>query len=157
MLRTWRFVSLVLVSLSMGMALGHALELVPKMRYGASLYLTLQRSLYLLFGAPLGAAIEVAAMVGPFILIFVMRRRARNSFRLTIAAAVCMATAHAIWWIWVNPANAAMAQMAIDAPAPGWVKWRDQWEYAHLARFALQFFGFAALLVSVLIETPGDR
>jgi hypothetical protein len=140
----------------MGMAFCHALELVPKMHYGASLYLTLQRSLYLLFGAPVGAAIEVAAVIGTIGLIPLVRRRVRNSFRLTIAAAVCMATAHTIWWIWVNPANAAMAHMAIEAPSPGWVKWRDQWEYAHLARFALQLFGFAALLVSVLIETPGE-
>ena len=56
MLRTWRFVTLLLVSLSMGMAFCHALELLPKMDYDTPLYLTLQRTLYLLFGAPLGAA-----------------------------------------------------------------------------------------------------
>jgi ribose/xylose/arabinose/galactoside ABC-type transport system permease subunit len=112
------------------------------------------RTLYLLFGAPLGAAIEVGAALSLIVLIFLVRGR-RPSFVFTIAGAVCMLIAHVIWWIWVNPANAALAHMAIQAPARDWMKWRNQWEYTHLTRFALQFFGFTLLLLSVLVETPG--
>jgi hypothetical protein len=43
-----------------------------------------------------------------------------------------MSAAHAVWWIWVNPANAAMAHMAIQNAPLDWKRWRDQWEYAHL-------------------------
>jgi hypothetical protein len=74
MLRIWRFATILLVSLSMGMAFCHALELIPKMRYDAPLYLTLQRTLYLLFGAPLGAAIELGAVAGSVVLAFLARR-----------------------------------------------------------------------------------
>lgn len=65
-----------------------------------------------------------------------------------------MLAAHAIWWVWVNPANVAMFAMAIRNPPQDWRAWRDQWEYAHLARFALEFISFTALLVSVIWEEP---
>lgn len=152
MLRIWRFATILLVSLSMGMAFCHALELIPKMRYDSSFYLTLQRTLYLLFGAPLGAAIEVGAVAGSVVLAFLVRRL-RNAFFLTVTAAVCMSAAQATWWLWVNPANAAMFAMLIRNPPPDWKAWRDQWEYAHLARFGLEFISLAALLLSVIRET----
>jgi hypothetical protein len=31
---------------------------------------------------------------------------------------------------------------------------RDRWEYGHAAGFVLQLFGFSALVISVLVETP---
>lgn len=156
MLRFWRLITILLVSSSMGMAFCHVLELIPKMRYGGSLYLTIQRTLYLLFGAPLGAAIEVGAVGSSVVLVFLVRKR-RAAFFLTLAAAACMVTAHAVWWIWVNSANVAFFHMAINNPAPGWTALREQWEYAHLARFVLQFIGLAALLLSVVLETPADE
>lgn len=155
MLRIWRFVTLLLVALSMSMAFCHTLELIPKMRYDGPLYLTIQRSLYPLFGAPLGAAIEVGAVASSVVLAFLVRKRGR-AFTLTAVAAACMVVAHAIWWIWVNPANRAFFEMAINHPAPGWEAWRSQWEYAHLSRFVLQFISFVSLLLSVVLETtPG--
>lgn len=152
MFRILRFITVLLVALSMSMAFCHALELIPKMRYDGPLYLTIQRSLYVLFGAPLGAAIEVGAVVSSVALVFLVRRRGR-AFALTVAAAVCMVIAHAIWWIWVNPANIAFFRMAIQHPTPGWKQWRSQWEYAHLCRFVLQFVSFVALLLSLVLET----
>jgi hypothetical protein len=153
MLRIWRFLTLLLVALSLGMAFCHALELVPKMRYGAALYLTLQRTLYLLFGAPVGASIEVGAVASTIVLVVLVRHR-RPAFALTLAAAICMTAAHAAWWIWVNPANAVLMHMQVHAPAADWTRWRDQWEYTHLARFFLQLIAFGALLVSLVAETP---
>ena len=153
MLRYWRFLTLLLVSLSMGMALCHALELAPKMHYDASLYLSLHRTLYPLFGAPVGAAIEVGAVLGSIGLILLAHRRT-PSFAFTLVGAACMLIAHATWWVWVNPANGELARMAVNGPPPDWAQWRNQWEYAHLARFLLQLWGFAMLLLSVLVETP---
>lgn len=156
MLRVWRFVTILLVALSMGMAFCHALELIPKMRYDGALYLTVQRTLYLLFGAPLGATIEVGAVVSSVVLAFLVRNRS-PAFALCVAGAMCMAAAHAIWWIWVNPANMAFFHMGINSPAPDWKAWRAQWKYAHLTRFVLQLFSFVALLLSVIVETPKDN
>lgn len=102
---------------------------------------------------PLGASIEVGAVIASVVLVFLIRRRS-PAFALTAIAAVCMVVAHAIWWIWVNPANTAFFHMAIQHPAPDWKRWRFQWEYAHLTRFALQFTSFVLLLLSVIRETP---
>jgi len=156
MLRTWRVLTLLLVSLSMGMAFCHALELPPKMRFDAALYLTVHRTLYLLFGAPLGAAIEVGAVLSSIGLIFLARGHG-PSFAFTIVGAACMLIAHVTWWIWVNPANSELASMAVNTPTLEWMEWRNQWEYAHLARFVVQLGGFVMLLLSVRVETPGHR
>lgn len=146
--------TILLVSLSMGMTFCHALEFLPKVGYTSSLYLTVQRTLYLLFGVPLGASIEVGALTASVALIFLVRKR-RPAFAITLVAAVCMIAAHAIWWIWVNPANSAIARMIMQNPPADWKEWRLQWEYAHLVRFGLQLIAFASLLSSVILETPG--
>jgi hypothetical protein len=109
-----------------------------------------------LFGAPVGAAIEVGAVLSSIGLIVLVREH-RPAFAFTVAGAVCMLIAHVIWWIWVNPANRALAQMTLDAPAAEWMRWRNQWEYTHLARFVVQLWGFAMLLLSVLVDTPRQR
>src|SRR5262245_29156165 len=69
--------TLLIVALSMGMALAHALELPPKMGYDASMYLRLHRTLYLLFGPPLGASIEALAVALSIVLAFIVRHEPR--------------------------------------------------------------------------------
>lgn len=58
----WRFVTLLFAALALGMAFAHLLEMPPKLRYPASLWVTLQRSLYQAF-APAGAILETGAVV----------------------------------------------------------------------------------------------
>jgi hypothetical protein len=153
-LRTLRFATLLLVALSMGMAFAHALELRPKMNYEPATYLLLHRTLYEFFGPPVGGVIEAGAVVSSVALVFGVRRR-RRAFRLSAVGAVCMVTAHVIWWLRVNPVNLAMADMSLSSPPPDWTQFRNQWEYTHLARFFLQLASLSALLISVLVETPG--
>jgi hypothetical protein len=71
-LRAWRFVTLTLAALSMGMAWAHALELGPKMALPESDYILVQ-GIYQEFGR-LGAVIEPAA-----ILTFLARGRHQRS------------------------------------------------------------------------------
>ena len=153
MLRILRFATLLLVALSMGMAFAHALELRPKMNYEPATYLLLHRTLYEFFGPPVGGFIEAGAVVSSVALFGVRRRR--RAFLLSAVGAVCMVTAHIIWWLWVNPANVAMAEMSLNSPLPNWTHFRNQWEYTHFARFLLQLASLSALLISVLVETPG--
>lgn len=153
-LRAWRFVTLTLAALSMGMAWAHALELGPKMALPAPDYILVQ-GIYQEFGR-LGAVIEPAAILAAAILTFLARRR-QPAFRYSLAGAVFLAAAFVVWIAFVMPANAELAVWdATSAPAD-WQRIRDQWEYAHLARFLLQLAGFCALLISVLVETPGDE
>ncbi|MDQ2653795.1 MAG: DUF1772 domain-containing protein [Chloroflexota bacterium] len=153
-LRAWRFVTLTLAALSMGMAWAHALELGPKMALAESDYILVQ-GIYQEFGR-LGAVIEPAAILAAAILTFLARGR-QPAFRFSLAGAALLALAFVVWIAFVMPANAELAVWdATGAPAD-WQRIRDQWEYAHLARFLLQLAGFCALLLSVLAETPGDE
>ena len=152
MLRILRFATLLLVALSMGMAFAHALELRPKMNYEPATYLLLHRTLYEFFGPPVGGFIEAGAVVSSVALFGVRRRR--RAFLLSAVGAVCMVTAHIIWWLWVNPANVMMAEMSLNSPLPNWTQFRNQREYTHFARFLLQLASLSALLISVLVETP---
>jgi hypothetical protein len=46
LVRSWRFVTLLLVTLLLGLAFAHVLERPAKMQYDAALYVTLQKTLY---------------------------------------------------------------------------------------------------------------
>ncbi len=151
-LRGWRLLTLLLTALSAGMAYCHLLELSAKMKYSGSLYLMLHRTLYHEFGT-VGGALEVAAAFATVVLTVLVRHR-RGAFLLTLAAAVCLAAALAVFLAFVAPANSAMFRMPLQRPPVEWVRWRDQWEYSHAVRTALTVLGFALLLWSSLRETP---
>jgi hypothetical protein len=58
----------------------------------------------------------------------------------------------------VAPVNRAIA--AAQRTDPGsvpalWTQLRARWEYGHATGCVIQLSGFCALLVSVLVETPG--
>jgi hypothetical protein len=52
LIRTWRFVTVLLVALLLGLAFAHVLERPAKMLYDAELYVTLQKTLYVAWGPP---------------------------------------------------------------------------------------------------------
>ncbi len=66
-------------------------------------------------------------------------RGRRPAFRLTLAGAGLLGAA----W---SP----------ESVPPDWRRVRDQWEYAHAARFVMQLAGFGALILSVLSEAPPE-
>ena len=53
----------------------------------------------------------------------------------------------------VEPANAALKMMAVEAPPEDWKLWRDQWEYGHALHFLFDILGFCALTWSVLLPS----
>lgn len=154
-LRTWRFITLILVALSLGMSFCHALELLPKMSYNGSLYVTLQNSLYLLFGPPgPGAFIEPGAVLAALVLLFLVRKR-RPAFPLTLIASVCLLLAFPIiFFLFIEPVNVVFRNATPASVPVDWMRLRNQWEYSHAARFVLQLIAFSALVLSVLMEIP---
>jgi len=52
LLRLWRVVTILLVALLQGLAFAHLLERPAKLQYDATLYLTLQKTLYVQWGPP---------------------------------------------------------------------------------------------------------
>lgn len=152
-LNAWRFLTLMLTALDMGMAFSHLLQMPPRMTYSARLWRESQ-SIYYLYGPPIGASIDLAAWIAAVVLALLLRRRDPRAFPPALAGALCFVGAHVVWWIWVAPVNAAMAGWTPDAMPGDWAGYRAQWEYAHAVRAILQIAGFAALLAAVL---PGYR
>jgi hypothetical protein len=154
LLKTWRFVTIMLTALSMGMAFCHLLELPAKMAYTGALWLTLLQTLYGAFGT-IGAFIEVGAVITAAVVAFLVRRR-RPAFGWTLLGTLCLVAAHVAWWVWVAPVNATMAPLTPETLPADWMALRDQWEYTHAARAVLQIVALGALLFSILAETPSD-
>jgi hypothetical protein len=154
-LRTWRFITIIFVALSMGMAFSHALELPAKMQYDATLYVKLQNTLYAAFGPPnIGPYIEVGAIVAAIVLLFLVRKH-RPAFPLTLIATVCLLLAFPItFFLFIEPVNVVFRNATPASVPVDWMRLREQWEYSHAARFVLQLMALSALLLSVLMETP---
>jgi len=154
LVRNWRFITIMLAALTMGMALCHLLEMPAKMNYGGALWLTLLQTLYGVFG-PTSAFVETGAVTTAVVLAFFVRRR-HTVFNWTLLGALCLIAANVAWWIWVFPVNSAMSALTPETLPADWTRLRDQWEYTHAARAVLQIIALGAIVFSVLIETPVD-
>jgi hypothetical protein len=154
-LKAWRFITLVLVALFMGLEFAHALELPAKMQYNGALYITLQNSLYRYFGAPgPGAWITVGAVLAAISLTVLVRKR-HPAFGWTLAGTLCLAIAFPlIFFLKIEPVNTVIEQTNPDAVPPNFEQLRNQWEYAHAANFGFSLAGFGALLLAVLMDSP---
>jgi len=153
LIRIWRFPTLVVTGLLVGMTFCHVLEMPPKLRYSASMYLALHRTLYIAFGPPnIGVFVEMGAILTSAVLVLLVRRRA--GFWPTLIGAGCLLMGLLTYFAQVEPANAALKMMAVEAPPENWTLWRDQWEYGHALHFLFDFLGFCALTWSVLLPSP---
>ena len=152
MIKTLRFIALILAALAMGMHFAHALELPAKLQWEPDLYLAVQTSLYGLFGT-LGPVIEIGALIAVSILAYVVRQR-RPAFPLTIVSVSMIVLALIVWFAIVLPANRQInLWLTTEALFPDWTRWRDQWQYGQSAIFVLHLIGFSALVGSVTMET----
>lgn len=150
--KTWRFVAILLVAIALGAALAHLMELPGKMTYDAQFYVYLHRTLYPTFGRTAGWA-EAVALFAVAGLAWRVRKRGA-ALPLTLTAAVCQSVAMIVFLAFVLPANRAMGSWPLDAIPAEWTSWRNQWEYGHAARAVLMLTALAALVLSVVRETP---
>lgn len=156
-LKAWRFITLVLVALTMGMTFAHVLELPPKMQYDGPLYVTVQNTLYQLWGAPgPGAFVVVGAVFTAIVLTYLVRDRGM-SFYLTLAGTSCLLVAFpVIFFLFTEPANEVFRAATPESVPTDWEQWRAQWEYSHTASFVFNLTGFSLLVLSILVETPDE-
>lgn len=150
-----RLVAIWLASLGAAPALAHLLEMPAKLRYDGALWVTLLHTLYPAFGT-LGAVFEVGALAAVLLLAWLLRGSG-PAFRWTAIGAACLVAAHAAFWIWVAPVNAALGGTSPDALPENWMRLRAQWEYTHAVRALLQIGAVGALLQSLLVEIPPAR
>jgi hypothetical protein len=154
LIRTWRFMTIILTALTMGMAFCHLLQMPPRMRLDGALWLA-SNALYQLFGT-VGAVIDIGAWILAVVLTILVRQR-RPAFQWTLFGTVCLIVAHVAWWGFIAPVNAELAIWTPESIPADWTRLRAQWEYTHAARAVLQILGLSAFVLSVLAETPTDH
>jgi hypothetical protein len=155
LLRTWRFITILLIAASMATAFCHLLEMPAKLKMDGALWLNLLQTLYPPAFGVVGGAAEAGALLMVILLVFLVRHR-RPAFAWTLLGAICMMAAHATFWVWVSPVNAIMGPLTPDALPSDWTQLRNQWEYTHAARAILQVVAFGAVVFSALLEIPID-
>ena len=155
LLRTVRFISVMLAALTLGMGFCHLMQLPARMAWDQYLWVgsTVQGGLYAMFGST-GAAIDVATVIALALLAYLVREHGRPGFRLALSAALLFALALVLWWVLVYPVNVELAKW-VNGPVPAdWTAYRSRWEWGHAVISLLDLAGFAALVGSVLGDTP---
>ena len=151
-LRLIRFAVIMLAALSLGVGIGHLMELPARMAWDQDLWVgaTAQGGFYALSG-PLGVLLQVFTIIALIVLAILLRRHSVGGAPFTIAAAVMFAIGLLVWWIFVYPVNVELAKW-VNGPVPDdWADWRGLWEWGQAANGLAQFAGFAALIASVLV------
>lgn len=153
LIKTWRFATILLVALVLGLAFAHVLERPAKMLYDAALYINIQKTLYVAWGPPnIGGILEPAAIVATLSLAFLLRTK-RRAFWLTLGAGSALLLAFpVVFFAFVAPANEVFLAATPTSIPPDWMESRTSWETGHTIRFLLQLLALSFLLVSVFLE-----
>jgi hypothetical protein len=155
MLVALRFVALLATALLMSLTWAHVWQLPPRMDYdGVFWFETL--SMYREFGPEgAGPAVEIAALLAVGALALLERSRTlRAGARI---AFLCLAASFAAWWLGVRPVNVVMTDWNAAALPSDWTWYRMRWEHTHAARALAVALGFAALVLSLLVDAERAR
>ena len=155
---TWRFVTILLVALLLGLAFAHVLERPAKLLYDAAFYLTIQKTLYVAWGPPnIGGFIEPAAIIATLFLAFLLRMK-RPAFWLTLGGGFALLLAFpVVFFLFVAPAKEIFLAATPTSIPPNWMESRTSWETGHAIRFVLQLGALGLLLLSVFLESTENR
>ena len=153
-LALWRFLAVVLTALLLGTTFAHVLEMPAKLHVDATLWMTLQHTLYRAFGS-IGAVVEVGALSSVLVLSVLLRQH-RRALWLTLFAAACLLIAFfVVWLVFTSAVNAETARWTATSIPADWMLWRTRWEFSHALRFALHLVAFCSLVLSLLVDmTP---
>lgn len=160
MLQVLQVLTVLLVAVALTASLAHALELPGKLRLAKEAYLAVQPIYYP--GFTWAGAGEFGALAALLLLTIFTRGTA---FWLTLGALVCLACAHAIYWLFTHPVNNFwLKDVALKGfgrgffsfaaqrdEAPDWRALRDRWEYSHVARAAFALAGFTLLITAIVV------
>ena len=158
LLKGTRFVAVMLAALTLGLGFCHLMQLPSRLGWDQYLWVgsTVQGGLYALFGS-VGAVIFVATVIALALLAYFMREHGRPGFGLALAAAASVCAAFVLWWVLVYPVNVELAKW-VNGPVPAdWTKYRARWEWGHATIAVVELLGFAALVWSVLADTPRSQ
>jgi hypothetical protein len=167
MILALQVVTVFLAGTAMTMALAHALEFPGKMRLDQRSYMTVQMIYYP--GFTLGGISQPLAAIGALVLTLLMRD-CGVAFWWVLSAFVALLTMHATFWFVTQPVNrywlknqqlgtAGAKFFALDRANPSstdtfdsnWRRFRDRWEYSHIARAVCSAIALVALAIAIAI------
>jgi MFS family permease len=156
-IRAWRFITLMLTSLSLSLSMAQLLELLQRMQFDQQLWVrvTILENVYKLF-VSVGAVFGITAILTTLVMAFLVRRRG-STFYWALGRAIFLVLAVVIWIMFIAPMNAEFAQWLTNPVPTDWTRYSDQWEYAHEVNALIKMIGLILLVVSVLVETPKKR
>ncbi|HEY9799473.1 MAG TPA: hypothetical protein V6D25_03885 [Leptolyngbyaceae cyanobacterium] len=103
LMRLWRFITILLASLSLGLSIAHLLELPRRMQFDQQLWVrvTVFENVYRYFGS-VGAAFEIGSVIAAVVLAFLVRKRG-VTFYWTLGGAIALVLAIVSWMMFVAP------------------------------------------------------
>ncbi|UYG04412.1 hypothetical protein OCT51_03370 [Halomonas sp. LR3S48] len=160
MITTLSLATLLLVAVTMGLSLAHALEFPGKLRLDEPTYRAVQAIYYP--GFTIGGLIgEFGGMLALIVLLILTPTNAER-FWWIAAALGFLLLGHAVYWIVTHPVNAAWlkntsltgaSQMffgLFSSPDADWQHMRNLWEYSHVARAILHMLGFISMALALI-------
>lgn len=157
--RIWWWITLLLAALGLVMGGAHLLELPVRAQYEPQFYMLVTSTLYRWFGL-VGGPLQVLALLFSIRLVWLVRDRA--AFRPTLAGTLGLALSLLLWFLLVQPVNAAWSEALRTGhgeAVQAYAQLRYRWEAGHAAAFTAWLAGFALLLFGVLLECirPSSR
>ena len=152
--------ALLLVAVTMGLSLAHALEFAGKLRLDEQTYRAVQAIYY--------PGFTIGGLVGEFggmlalVVFLLLTPTATERFWWIAAALGFLLIGHATYWLVTHPVNAAWLKDTtlsgagalffglFSVQAADWRHMRDVWEYSHVARAALHMLSFLCVALAVM-------
>jgi hypothetical protein len=161
MVKAVSILALLLVAVTMGLALAHALELPGKLRLNKDTYVAVQAIYYP--GFTIGGLIgELGGLIVLLALLF-LTPYGTQRFWWTTAAFAFLVSAHAVYWLVTHPVNNFWVK-DIDIAGPGatffsflsgkggeWTQMRNVWEYSHVARACLAMASLVSMAIALTL------
>jgi hypothetical protein len=141
------FLSLLLAALAMAPELAHLLEMYHKMQLTQESYRVVQ---FIYRGWAFLGILPLSAAICTGILLFLILPKGGTTFRLTIAAFICLILPLIIFFVVIFPVNIATNNWAVLPQ--NWIQLRNEWEYAHAANAILATGAFILLLRALYLR-----
>jgi hypothetical protein len=159
MFLTLSVLGLLLVAVTMGLSLAHALEFPGKLRLDETTYRAVQAIYYP--GFTVGGLVgEFGGMLVLAVLLF-LTPAGTDRFWCTAAALGLLVAAHAAYWLVTHPVNTAWLKDAklggasrlffglFAVPDSDWQHMRNVWEWSHVARACLATLSFLSITLAI--------
>lgn len=143
-MRRLAILNLILAFIATTAPVAHVLEMASKFTLDGPLWLAIQQHLYRGWGAVFGP-VEILALLSSLWLMAESRTEPR-AFRAFLLATCCYALMLLTFFLFNDPANAALNRWTAETLPDDWTAVRARWEIGHALSAALSLLAFVTLL-----------